>query len=119
MKSTNSYDVIVIGGGTAGISAALSAARTGAKTLLAEATYLLGGLASAGLVTYYLPLCDGDGTQLCRGIAEELLLLAVSEGSESPIPEAWRRGGTKAERRKNAMKRSLIPICSRFWRNDC
>lgn len=56
MKSTNSYDVIVIGGGTAGISAALSAARAGAKTLLAEATYLLGGLASAGLVTYYLPL---------------------------------------------------------------
>lgn len=119
MKSTNSYDVIVIGGGTAGISAALSAARTGAKTLLAEATYLLGGLASAGLVTYYLPLGDGDGAQLCRGIAEELLLLAVSKGSESPIPEAWRRGGTKAERRKNAMKRSLIPICSRFWRNDC
>ena len=119
MKSTNSYDVIVIGGGTAWISAALSAARTGAKTLLAEATYLLGGLASAGLVTYYLPLGDGDGAQLCRGIAEELLLLAVSEGSESPIPEAWGAEERKRNGEKNAMKRSLIPICSRFWRNDC
>lgn len=114
MKSTNSYDVIVIGGGTAGISAALSAARTGAKTLLAEATYLLGGLASAGLVTYYLPLCDGDGTQLCRGIAEELLLLAVSEGSESPIPEAWRRGGTKAERRKKRYEAQFNPYMFAF-----
>lgn len=114
MKSTNSYDVIVIGGGTAGISAALSAARTGAKTLLAEATYLLGGLASAGLVTYYLPLDDGDGAQLCRGIAEELLLLAVSKGSESPIPEAWRRGGTKAERRKKRYEAQFNPYMFAF-----
>ncbi len=52
------YDVIVAGGGVAGIAAALAAARHGAKTLLLERTYLLGGLATAGLVTVYLPLCD-------------------------------------------------------------
>jgi len=49
------YDVIVAGGGFAGISAALAAARNGAKALLLEREYMLGGLATAGLVTVYLP----------------------------------------------------------------
>lgn len=65
-------------------------------------------------MTYYLPLCDGDGAQLCRGIAEELLLLAVSKGSESPIPEAWRRGGTKAERRKKRYEAQFNPYMFAF-----
>ena len=53
------YDTVVVGGGIAGISAALAAARNGAKTLLVEREFLLGGLATLGLVTIYLPLCDG------------------------------------------------------------
>ena len=76
------YDVIVAGGGVAGIAAALAAARHGAKTLLLERTYLLGGLATAGLVTVYLPLCDGEGHQVSFGLAEELLRLSVSRGFE-------------------------------------
>ena len=47
---------------------------------------------------------------LCR----ELLLLAVSEGSESPIPEAWRRGGTKAERRKKRYEAQFNPYMFAF-----
>ena len=74
------YDVIVVGGGIAGIAAALAAARTGAKTLLLEKMYLLGGLATSGLVTVYLPLCDGKGTQVSFGLAEELLGLWVKYG---------------------------------------
>ena len=70
------YDVIVVGGGIAGIAAALAAARTGAKTLLLEKMYLPGGLATSGLVTVYLPLCDGKGTQVSFGLAEELLRLS-------------------------------------------
>ena len=66
------YDVIVSGGGIAGISAALAAQRAGAKTLLIEKEYSLGGLATLGLVTIYLPICDGFGRQVCFGIAEEL-----------------------------------------------
>ena len=74
----HSCDVFVAGGGFGGISAAISAARAGAKVILAERGYMLGGLATAGLVTIYLPLCDGKGRQVSFGIAEELLKLSVS-----------------------------------------
>lgn len=94
-----SYDVVVCGGGFAGISAALAARRNGAKTLLLEKEYLLGGLGTAGLVTIYLPLCDGCGTQLSFGIAEELFRLSVSEGYEAGYPSAWLDGGTDEEKR--------------------
>ena len=47
------YDVIVCGGGIAGVAAAIAAARAGAKTLLMEKMYLLGGLATSGLITVY------------------------------------------------------------------
>ena len=44
------YDVAVIGGGVAGVAAALQAARSGKKTVLVEKTLLLGGLATSGLI---------------------------------------------------------------------
>ncbi len=83
------YDVIVAGGGVAGISAALAARRQGKRVLLVEREYALGGLATLGLVTIYLPLCDGEGRHIVHGIGEELLHLSVSEGAERPLPEAW------------------------------
>ena len=49
----NCYDVAVCGGGFAGISAALAAARQGKRVILFEKQYMLGGLATAGLVTIY------------------------------------------------------------------
>ena len=53
------YDIIVIGGGIAGCSAALAAARHGKRTLLVEKLTVLGGLATTGHITIYLPLDDG------------------------------------------------------------
>lgn len=93
-----SYDVVVAGGGFAGISAALAARRNGARVLLLEKEFILGGLGTAGLVTIYLPLCDGCGNQLSFGIAEELLHLSMKEGYEARYPKAWLEGGTKEER---------------------
>ena len=74
------YDVAVCGGGIAGISAALAAARRGASVLLVETSYILGGLATSGLVTEYLPLCNGLGRQVSFGICEELIRLSAKHG---------------------------------------
>lgn len=95
------YDVAVCGGGFAGISAALAAAREGKKVVLFEKEYMLGGLGTAGLVTIYLPLCDGFGHQVSFGIAEELLKLSVTYGAEDKYPKNWLDGvGTKTEKDK-------------------
>ena len=74
-----SCDVLVAGGGFGGISAAIAAAREGKQVVLVDRGFMLGGLATAGLVTIYLPLCDGLGRQVSFGLAEELLRLSISE----------------------------------------
>lgn len=79
-------DVLVCGGGFGGISAALAAARLGKRVTLLEKQYVLGGLGTAGLITYYLPLCDGLGHQVSFGLAEELLRLSISMGGGGRIP---------------------------------
>ena len=72
-------DVLVVGGGVGGIASAMAAAREGKSVILADRGFMLGGLATAGLVTIYLPLCDGFGRQVSFGLAEELLRLSVKE----------------------------------------
>lgn len=85
-----SYDIAVIGGGIAGVAAALQAARCGMHTVLVEKYAQLGGLATAGLVNVYLPLCDGYGTQVTFGLAEELLKASLKFGP-GEIPECWNK----------------------------
>ncbi len=98
---TNKCDVLVCGGGFAGISAALAAARQGKEVILLEKQYMLGGLATAGIITIYLPLCDGYGKQVSFGIAEELFRLSISLGAEDKYPENWLESvGTKTEKDK-------------------
>ncbi len=95
------YDVAVCGGGFAGISAALAAAREGKKVILFEKEYMLGGLGTAGLITIYLPLCDGYGRQVSFGIAEELFRLSITHGAEDRYPENWLDGvGSRTEKDK-------------------
>jgi len=69
-------DVLVAGGGPAGIAAAACAARYGARTLLIERYGFLGGMGTAGGVTNFAGLYgkrDGDTVQLVHGVADELL----------------------------------------------
>lgn len=94
-----SFDVVVAGGGIAGIAAAVAAARSGASVCLVEKGYALGGLATLGLVIAYLPLCDGLGNLVSTGLAEELLLLATKDGSAA-IPPCWLPGGSPLERHR-------------------
>ncbi len=93
-------DVLVSGGGFAGISAALAAARENKKVILLERQFMLGGLATSGIVTIYLALCDGYGRQVSFGIAEELLKLSVSLGSEGELGSNWWRdeNGSRTEK---------------------
>ena len=85
------YDLIVCGGGIAGCAAALEGVRQGLKTLLLEKSCLLGGLATIGLVNYFVPMCNHRGRQICRGMAEEFLRLSIRYGYDT-LPEAWREG---------------------------
>ena len=101
LLQNNNYEVAVCGGGFAGVSAALAAARGGKKVVLFEKEYMLGGLGTAGLVTIYLPICDGMGHQVSFGIAEELLRLSITYGAEARYPENWLDGvGTRGEKDK-------------------
>ncbi|NLD83829.1 MAG: FAD-dependent oxidoreductase [Clostridiales bacterium] len=81
-------DVIVAGGGFAGVAAALAARRCGADVLLLEKTASLGGLGTNGLISYYEPLCDGQGEQLMGGMAEELLHASIRYGDDT-LPQIW------------------------------
>lgn len=65
--------VLVVGGGPAGVSAALASARLGVDTLLVERYGYLGGLATGGLVLLIMPMSDADGQLWVRGICEELV----------------------------------------------
>ena len=56
----DTWDVIVVGGGPAGCTAATASAREGARTLLIEATGSLGGMGTSGLVPAWCPFSDGE-----------------------------------------------------------
>jgi len=82
-------DVIVIGGGVAGIAAAVAAARQGVKVTLIEKSIVLGGLATSGHVCVYLPSDDGNGNKVYGGLAEELLHICIRY-SQNNLPEVWK-----------------------------
>jgi hypothetical protein len=70
------FDVVVLGGGPAGLAAATAAARRGAKTLLVERYGFLGGMGTAAGVTNFCGLhanVHGDHVQVVHGVADELL----------------------------------------------
>jgi hypothetical protein len=58
------FDVVVCGGGVAGVAAAVCAARRGASVLLLERYGYLGGLATGGLVITVPPLDNGISTEI-------------------------------------------------------
>ncbi len=85
------YDIIAAGGGVAGVAAAVAAARAGKKVLLLEKTITLGGLATTGLINLFVPMCNGRGVQIIKGMAEEFLRLSIKYGYDT-IPQEWKNG---------------------------
>jgi hypothetical protein len=82
------FDVVVLGGGPAGLAAATAAARDGAKTLLVERYGFLGGMGTAAGVTNFCGLhanVRGEHVQVVRGVADELLdRLRALDGLSEP-----------------------------------
>jgi hypothetical protein len=71
-----SFDVVVLGGGPAGISAAVAAGRAGCDTLLVERYGFLGGMGTAAGVTNFCGLhacVHGEHRQVVHGVADRLL----------------------------------------------
>lgn len=71
-QENNSYEVIVIGGGPSGVTAACASAREGRKTLLIEQTGALGGMGTNGLVPCFCPFTDKEKI-IYRSLAQEVL----------------------------------------------
>jgi hypothetical protein len=68
-------DVVVCGGGPAGIAAALAARRAGRSVTLLEQTGMLGGMGTAGLVPSILVMDDGErvlADGICREVVDEM-----------------------------------------------
>ena len=77
----DAVDVLVVGGGPSGISAAIAAARTGARTRLVERYGFLGGNLTVGLVGPCMTSFSLDGkTQLIRGVFEEFVQGMIAIG---------------------------------------
>jgi hypothetical protein len=98
-------EVLVVGAGSAGIAAALAAARRGADTWLLERSGFLGGLATVGLINLLLTMDDGAGTAVVAGLCQEFVDRIERRGearyppasewdSEDPAAvNRWRRWG--------------------------
>jgi len=82
-------DVLVAGGGPAGLAAAIASARAGASTLLIEQFGYLGGTATASLmacINGFRNQVEPDSTQTVRGIAEEIILQLKELGGLGKSP---------------------------------
>lgn len=90
-----SYDVVVVGGGAAGLASAVTAARAGARTALIERYGFLGGMATAAMVSticgLYRTSVAGPPAPLNEGFAERVAQrLQAMPGCGAPV----RRGRT-------------------------
>jgi hypothetical protein len=84
------YDVVVVGGGAAGLAAAIAAGRAGARTALVERYGFLGGLATAGMVSTICGLYHGSSSgelePINEGFAEAFARrLSAMPGCQKPV----------------------------------
>jgi hypothetical protein len=87
------YDVIVVGAGSAGSSAAISAARTGARTLLIDRLGFMGGTSTAVLDTFYAFYTPGAAPRrVVGGLGWEVAQRLTSESGAFERPNTYGAG---------------------------
>jgi len=77
-------DVLVCGGGVAGVAAAVCAARNGASAMLVERYGFLGGMATAGLVITTPPLTNGINVEISNKLVERDVYRRCLHPGEDP-----------------------------------
>ena len=119
------YDVVVCGGGTAGCVAAIAAARKGAKTLLIERSFTVGGMLTVGEagITKFTEHCKNSevykhevvetlaknpkDVQVVGGIAHELVMKLIANGNALG---SYKEAGSYVFTDKAAMQVALIEL---------
>jgi hypothetical protein len=97
VKVCRETDVIVVGGGPAGVAAAVASARNGAHTVLVERYGHLGGMATGGLVILIMPMSDAVGQQQIAGLCQEMVDRLDERGS-AVHPAKGELGSSNRER---------------------
>ena len=100
------YDVIVVGAGSAGSSAAISAARLGASTLLVDRLAFMGGTSTAVLDTFYAFYTPGERPRrVVGGLGWEVARRLAAQGVAFERPNTYGAGHRRDLRRRGAQGR--------------
>src|SRR5438128_12271166 len=87
------FDVLVVGAGSAGSSAAISSARLGARTLLVDRLPFLGGTSTAVLDTFYAFYTPGEkARRVVGGIGWQVVERLTAEGMAFERPNTYGAG---------------------------
>lgn len=116
MTKRQDFDVVVAGGGMAGVCAAVAAARNGAKTLLIDRYTFLGGNATAGLLGCFLTFHNMKGEKICDGIPQEVVdgLVAIGGAFKEHgghLPNAYGNASTVTPVDAEALKLVAQKLC--------
>ncbi|MBR4579293.1 MAG: FAD-dependent oxidoreductase [Oscillospiraceae bacterium] len=86
------YDTVVVGGGTAGFAAGLTAAKNGAKTLILEEKAFLGGTATGAQIGMFMGFAEGEGFAPKKGVIRDVLEGLEAEGATPGVQTIWISG---------------------------